>query len=364
MPFPGLPEDWAALALDPPRASGPAVGRARYRVDPEDFVVEEQLGFEPAGTGSHWLLQVRKRGANTEWVAREIARAAGCRPMDVGFAGMKDRHAVTTQWMTVPAGRTLPADGWAGFRGPDFEVLAAFPHTRKLPRGALETNRFRLCLRDFDGDAERLRERSAAIAARGVPNFFGPQRFGRQAGNLRPFAPARDPGTREPRLDGYALSAGRSLLFNAVLAARIADGSWDRLLPGDLANLDGRGSVFPVTELDDTLVQRCDALDIHPTGPMWGRGGSKASAGVAAFETGVMAGFGELPARLESAGLDASRRSLRLPVRDLGISIDGDRVELAFELRSGGYATTVLRELLDAVDAAAPERADGGISAA
>lgn len=353
----GLPEAWLAAALDPPRAAGAPAGTARYRVAAEDFVVDEQLGFEPAGTGPHWLLQVRKRGANTEWVAREIARAAGCRPMDVGFAGLKDRHAVTTQWMTVPESRGRPPDGWAGFAGQDFEVIAAFAHNRKLPRGALETNRFRLRLHGFDGDAALLRERCARVAAQGVPNYFGPQRFGRAAGNLRPFAAAvaPDAGTRAPRLDGYQLSAGRSLLFNTVLAARVEDGSWNQLQPGELANLDGRGSVFAVAEVDDTLRQRCAELDVHPTGPMWGRGGTRPGGAIADFETAIVAACGDVAARLEAAGLDASRRSLRLPVRDFTSAIDGSVVELEFELRSGGYATTVLRELLDAVDAAAPD---------
>jgi tRNA pseudouridine13 synthase len=353
----GIPDAWLATAIDPPRAAGSPAGTARYRVAAEDFVVDEQLGFEPAGVGPHWLLQVRKRGANTEWVAREIARAAGCRPMDVGFAGMKDRHAVTTQWMTVPESRGRPAEGWTGFAGQDFEVIAAFAHNRKLPRGALETNRFRLRLQGFDGDAALLRERCAHVATHGVPNYFGPQRFGRGANNLRPFAAAiaADAGTRGPRLDGYQLSAGRSLLFNAVLAARVADGTWDRLQPGELANLDGRGSVFAVAVVDDTLRERCAGLDIHPTGPMWGRGGTRPGGALADFETATVATYGDLTARLEAAGLDASRRSLRLPVRDFTAAIDGDVVELSFELRSGGYATTVLRELLDAVDASAPD---------
>src|ERR1700742_2068485 len=130
---PGLPEplvsatasaDWAAAALDPPRAFGPPLGTGVLRVQPDDFVVEEDLGFAPAGTGQHVLLKVRKRDANTQWVARELARACRCRPMDVGFAGLKDRRAVAVQWFTVPKS-TQPLEAWTTVQTPEFEVLEA-----------------------------------------------------------------------------------------------------------------------------------------------------------------------------------------------------------------------------------------------
>ena len=134
-------DDWRALALDPPRALGAPPVRGRVRVEPEDFIVEELLGFGPAGEGPHVLLRVRKRGANTEWVARELARAASCKPFEVGFAGLKDRNAVTTQAFTVPRGKRAAQD-FLSVNGEGFEVISAVEHQRKLPRGALEGNRF------------------------------------------------------------------------------------------------------------------------------------------------------------------------------------------------------------------------------
>src|SRR5262245_22766537 len=109
-------------ALDPPRAYGAPPGRGELRIEPEDFVVEEDLGFAPTGAGHHVLLKVRKRNANTQWVARELAKAAGCRPMDVGYAGLKDRRAVAIQWFTVPQSRVSPA-AWRAVRGDEFDVL-------------------------------------------------------------------------------------------------------------------------------------------------------------------------------------------------------------------------------------------------
>jgi tRNA pseudouridine13 synthase len=167
-------------ALSPPRAFGAPPARALLRGAPEDFVVEEDLGFAPAGAGPHWLLRVRKRNANTQWVAGRLARIAGCRPSEVGYAGLKDRRAIAVQWFSVPQPRVPVA--WSAVREADFEVLEAHPHTRKLPRGALAGNRFTVRLGTAQGGGARLaadlEARLADIARRGVPNYFGPQRFG------------------------------------------------------------------------------------------------------------------------------------------------------------------------------------------
>jgi tRNA pseudouridine13 synthase len=348
-----IPDAWRRAALAPPRAFGTLPAQGRLRTAPEDFVVEEELGFAPSGDGPHVLLSVRKRGANTEWVARELARLACCRPHEVGYAGLKDRQAVTTQWFTVPAGRR-PAAAWAGAAGTEFAVLQAHAHRRKLPRGALRRNHFRLRIRDCRADRNELAMRVAAIGERGVPNYFGPQRFGRDAGNLlraaawRAESPRR--GRERPMERSFRLSAARSLMFNGVLAARVMDGSWDRLEPGDVANLDERGSTFRVESVDATLATRCAALAIHPTGPLWGRGELTSAARIAALEHSACDVFTGLAAMLEEAGLEQERRSLRLTVRGLGVEWDGADVLCRFALAPGAYATAVLREIFDTED--------------
>src|SRR5487761_195926 len=262
-------ESHIEAALDPPRAHGAPLTSGRLRTEPEDFLVEEDLGFEPAGAGQHVLLRVRKRNANTQWIARELARACGCRQADIGYAGLKDRRAVATQWFTVPQSR-LSQDDWVGVRSDEYEVLEAHRHNRKLPRGALAGNRFVIRIRGTAVDDAALASRLAAVETRGVPNYFGPQRFGRNGANLaRMGEDLRALGSAER---GFILSAARSLVFNAVLAERVAAGSWERLEAGDLANLDGRGSHFRVETVDEELAARGARLDIHPTGPMWGRG--------------------------------------------------------------------------------------------
>jgi len=314
------------------------------RAQPDDFIVEEDLGFAPAGTGQHVLLKVRKRDANTQWVARELARVCRCRPMDVGFAGLKDRRAVAVQWFTVPkSAQSLEA--WTTVQTPEFEVLEAHAHTRKLPRGALAGNGFVIRVRDVTVSDQQLADRIELIARLGVPNYFGPQRFGRQSSNLARI-PAGLNALRMPER-GFVLSAARSLIFNAVLAERVRDGSWNRLEAGDVANLDGRGSVFAVDTVDATLTERCLQLDIHPTGPMWGRGSPTSHGRVLELESRVGMEFPEPAALVEAAAMDQERRSLRLTVRNLEWSREPDAVVLRFRLTRGSFATTVLRELFD-----------------
>jgi len=346
-----LPAHWMSAALDPPRAGGDPPVTGKLRVQPEDFVVDEDLGFSPDGEGPHWLMRVRKRGANTEFVARELARHARLPAHEVGFAGLKDRNAVTSQWFTVPRGKTV-AEHWTELRHEEFQVLEAHAHRRKLKRGALAGNRFQLRIRDLNGDVEALRARIAAVGARGVPNFFGAQRFGRDGNNLHVAAAWAESGAapRSRSEQSFALSAARSLIFNVVLSARVRRADWDALLPGDVANLDGSGSVFAVGEVDAVLERRLREGDVHPTGPMWGSGSSMAGAAVLDLESAAARECMPLPGLLERAGMSAERRSLRVRVQDLRAELDGDVLVLGFGLPAGAFATTVLREILRGPD--------------
>ncbi len=351
-----IPDHWRRVALEPPFAWGGPLANGELRTSPEDFGVDEILGFEAAGEGPHALLHIRKRGANTEWVARELARAVGCKPFDVGFAGLKDRNAVTTQFFTVPRGKRA-ADEFVGLAGDGFEVLAAAPHQRKLPRGAIAGNRFEIVVRGVRADPDALAARIAGISGGGVPNYFGAQRFGRDAGNLADVVRAAEraaagaAGRSRGRGDaGFMLSAARSLVFNAILAERVSRGSWNTLQAGDVANLDGRGSVFTVDAIDVTLVARCAALEIHPTAPLLGSGPSLAGAAVRELEEAVASRFPEAVAVIAHERMNAERRALRIRVRALEHEYADDVLRLRFELSAGSFATTVLREIIGAPD--------------
>mgnify|MGYP000689127536 CR=1 FL=1 len=192
---------------------------------------------------------------------------------------------MATQWFSVP-GRGEDRERWHGLEGPDFVVLEAHAHRRKLPRGALASNHFTIRLRAFTGDRDALRERLEALRARGAPNYFGAQRFGKGGANLDRIG--RIDGLRRHER-GFVLSAARSLIFNAVLAERVAAGDWERLAPGDVAMLDGRSSVFPVETVDAALAERCERLEVHPTGALWGAGETMTQGRIAAMEAKIAA---------------------------------------------------------------------------
>jgi tRNA pseudouridine13 synthase len=330
-----------------PCAHGGPAGSARLRATPEDFLVREWLGFDADGEGDHLLLKVRKRGANTMWVAKQLAKMGKIHPRDVGFAGLKDRDAVAEQAFTVPA-RSAVGTSWVGVTGDGFEVLTAERIRRKLKRGALKGNDFVLVLREFAGDTAVLEQRLQILAADGVPNYFGPQRFGRGGQNIKAaLAWFGGEGPAPERAErGFALSAARSAIFNAVLAERVHAATWNRLLDGDVVNLNGSGSFFPVQTVDDTLRERCSQLDVHPTGPMW-HGDSLISAGpIAELEASVARRHQALADGLSKAGLEPERRPLRVPVRELSWRIEGSDVYLQFRLQRGSFATAVLHELI------------------
>lgn len=330
-----------------PRAHGTPVLDAVFRSRPEDFVVEEIAGFEPSGAGEHLVLDVEKRGMNTVFAARLIAQWAGVPEKAVGYAGLKDRHAVTRQRFSVHLpGREAPDP--AALETPGLRVLGAARHARKLPRGGLAGNRFEITLRDVQGNREAIDSRLAALAARGVPNYFGEQRFGRGGDNVAQaiamFAGRRVRGEERSLL----LSAARSELFNRVLAERVLAGTWDRPMDGEVWMLDGRRSVFGPEAFTTELEARLTAFDIHPTGPLWGRGALRSTGECAALEEAVTARDDGPALRrgLEAAGLEQERRALRLRPADIDAQWLSDRdLVLRFSLPAGTYATSVLAEL-------------------
>lgn len=323
-----------------------------YKARPEDFEVEEVLGFEPAGEGDHWLLRVEKRGLNTAQAADLLAAHARVPRLAVGFAGRKDRWAVAVQHFTVLAPR-LREEDWLGLRLPGLRVLAARRHRRKLPRGAHRGNRFRVRLGAVCGAHGAIAERLERFAAEGFPNYFGAQRFGRGEANLEPAIDFRGPARRWRE---FSLSAARAALFNAILAQRIQSGTWNRLLPGDLAIHDGRGSFFRVTDpIAPELDRRCLEGLIHPSGALWGIGPTPAEGEPGRLETAVAALHPQWVERCERAGLRHDRRALRVLPRELGFSFDRPQgLTIECFLPRGSYMT-VLLEALGAHPAAGAE---------
>ena len=330
-----------------PRAFGESVLTARFRSTAEDFFVEEMASFQPTGEGEHLLLTVEKRGMNTAFAARKLAAWAGIAEMGIGYAGMKDRHAVTSQRFSVHFPKRVSPDIGL-LEAEDFRVLGHSWHNRKLSRGALAGNRFVLVLREVCGLRASIDERLESIREHGIPNYFGEQRFGREGDNVeaarRMFAGERV--RREQR--SIYLSAARSEMFNAVLGRRIELGNWSAGAEGEVWMLDGTQSVFGPEEFTEELRERALRQDIHPTGPMWGTGELRTRGLVREIEEAVLEPFGELRAGLEKADLRQERRSLRVRVNELEWHWPADDVlQLGFKLAPGSYATEVLAELGD-----------------
>ncbi|WP_423820772.1 tRNA pseudouridine(13) synthase TruD [Salinisphaera sp. SPP-AMP-43] len=333
-----------------PRAHG------QLRVEPADFVVEEDCPVVFDEAGEHVWLWIEKTGLTTPHLVERLSAATGVHPRYIGYSGLKDRHAVTRQWFSLawPIKSELPA--WP--EEADWRILAVHRHGRKLKRGTHRANSFVIRVRGVrDLDREQLTHDAARARQSGVPNYFGPQRFGHGGRNLE-LARALFAGKRLSRnRRGFALSAARSLVFNAVLDARIAADRWPEPMAGDVFMLAGSQSVFAAStsaESAASLAERVAAQDIHPTGPMAGRLGSNAvvpDREAGALEQRVLAEYPDLTQGLEAARVDAERRALRLAVPDLELSFEQDDVLLRFSLPSGAFATSVLRELIAVEDA-------------
>ncbi|MES9991172.1 MAG: tRNA pseudouridine(13) synthase TruD [Candidatus Thiodiazotropha sp.] len=342
-------QPWQPLE-EMPRALGPPLGSGVIRATADDFQVDEVLGFEADGDGEHLLLQIRKRDTNTHWLAGQLAGHAGIPPKDVSYAGMKDRHAVTTQWFSLRmAGRPQP--DWAELESDLIQILAVHHHRRKLRRGSLRGNSFKIRIRELQADREQLQQRLTLLRASGMPNYFGEQRFGHDYGNLaqadRLFAPGR--ARMDRQLRGLVISAARSQLFNQVLAERILEGNWNTPLKGDYFSLDGSRSGFSDDkEQVEELTRRCALLDIHPSGPLWGRGRPLVNCETGELEERVLLPFERWRNGLEHVGLEQERRALRVPLKDLSWQFDAEEcLAISFFLPAGCFATVLLRELLN-----------------
>lgn len=330
-----------------PRAHGAPCGSAVLKAVAEDFQVDEVLDIPLSGEGEHLWLWVEKRNLNTEEAAKRIARAAGVPLKLISYAGLKDRQALTRQWFSLHLPGKADPDLSAA-EDESLRLLQRVRHQRKLQRGAHSANGFRLRLTDLHADHAQLDARLERIRAQGVPNYFGLQRFGYEGGNLlgaRDFA-AKAELPVQRNLRSRLLSAGRSYLFNRVLAQRVADGSWAEARVGDLLEFTDSRSFFPAAEAECSD-PRLAILDLHPTGPLWGEGGSPAGAEIQALEDAVAASEEPIDNWLAQAGMKHERRILRLPIGGLSWHYPGpDILQLEFVLPTGCFATAMVRELV------------------
>ena len=374
--------DFAAVthSADLPQPMKPPIKQALYKAKPEDFVVNERLEVDFTDAGEHLWLHIKKSGINTAYLAKLLSEWADIPLRDVGYSGLKDRQALTTQWFSLRLPKKQKPD--SDFAPVDIKehetvkIIAEHWHNKKLNRGTHNANQFVITLRDIEfakdqtlGDKSSVEQHLQTISKTGVPNYFGPQRFGfggnniREALNLfaRPLkstSSAKKKNKRKSAVreqNSMELSAARSLIFNQILAARVQDGSWNTGLNGEVFNLNGSGSIFASEHMDETLQARLASGDIHPTAVMWGAGNNKVAGEAAKLENTVVqqdALLAALATGLEQREVKAQRRALRLPVEDLSWrwadEQDGEQtLVLSFTLTTGSFATSVLASVVE-----------------
>lgn len=311
----------------------------------EDFHVTEIPGFELDGEGEHVFLFVEKRGLNTLELVNLIARQLCVKPAKMGYAGLKDRHAITRQWLSVWHPAPLDLDKIASEK---ISVIKSARHHCKLKRGSHRANHFQITLTQLQqtDDLETAIER---VSRCGVPNYFGLQRFGRQGKNVERAAAMFSGELKVDRNQrSLYLSSARSFLFNQVLSERVSAANWDCALQGEVMMLAGSQSFFQTQAGDETLQKRLAEFDIHPSAPLWGKGELKSTAASEALENRVLADYSALKTGLESYGLRQQRRATRLIAEGLESEwLAENKLKLAFSLNRGSFATVVLRELLN-----------------
>ena len=371
-----------------PQPAQPPLKQATYKAHATDFVVNEILPLDFTGEGEHLWLHIEKLGMNTAYLAKLLSEWADIPLRDVGYSGLKDRHALTTQWFSlrIPK-KQLPESEFAPVDigvNESVTILSQQWHNKKLNRATHRANQFIITLRDIQfadlgitaseqdlssekSNKDAVEQYLAHISTTGVPNYFGPQRFGRNGNNVREalslFArpapesrpqPKKSKRKQAPReQNSMELSAARSLIFNEILAARVRDGSWNTGLAGEVFNLDGSGSIFASAAIDDTLQARLASADIHPTAVLWGVGNDKVSGPAAAIENDIVQKnplLHQLATGLEKRDIKAQRRALRLPIEELSWewqdTDDELTLVLSFTLTTGSFATSVLSSLV------------------
>jgi tRNA pseudouridine13 synthase len=347
--------------------------RGRIKVAPEDFVVEELPAYEPSGEGTHLFLRFEKKGLTTDAAVRIITKALGIEMRDVGIAGMKDKVAVTTQWVSVPApAKAVDLEERAKALTLDsIKVLDAKRHGNKLKTGHLKGNRFDILVRDVEDDAvPGILEAMERFSKEGVPNLFGLQRFGKEGDNAqraRAWLTGKERAPGDPRLRRFHFSALQSAVFNAVLDARVADGTWNKAVLGDLLKKEETGGIFVCTDVQADL-ERADRGEVCPTGPIVGARMRSAEGAIKELEERLAAPFleGVDLERARSLG-EGTRRALRLRVSGCSVAqvmnskgVPGDdesdnrkqpgSLRVQFVLPKGAYATTVLANAFDLID--------------
>lgn len=327
------------------------------KLQPNDFVVKERIDIPFSGEGEHLWLYVEKSCVDTEWVARQLSRLLHVSKRQVGYAGLKDKHAVTQQWFSIQLPDRLALENFEQKLPQSIRIIDQQWHNKKLKRGNLFSNYFNIVLRDLESaeicDVKRyVDEQLLRIIEQGIPNYFGPQRFGKNFNNMLAVE-AFFNGEKKPKsafVKGMYLSSARAWLFNHILAERIIIESWNQAVAGDVYQLDGSRSYF-IEKLNDNIIQRVKEMDIHPTGALWGNEPLLSSDLVAELENKIGVRHQSITRGVNQHIKKQDRRALRIQVKGLSHTwVSDNTLVLKFNLPAGSYATSVIREIINYAD--------------
>ena len=335
------------------------IAQAQFKTHAADFIVREKLSFEPEGEGTHAYLYIKKINTNTQWLAKQLAEFVGVAVKEIGYAGLKDRNAITYQWFSINLEILEKKPVWDDFKLEGVSIEQQTLHRRKLKKGVIEENQFEIILRNIEHTSiVQLKEKIQIIEQSGIPNYFAQQRFGHNYNNLtRAVHWFNGTNKVKKRADkSILLSAARSMIFNTMLSQRMAHYSWNELLSGEVMMLAGTHSIFSTDTIDDILKQRFHQADIHPTATMWGKGQLASKEELLSFEQNTAEKLSAWCKGLEQQGLKQDRRAIRVFPKNINIEfftknnvLDSDiidHIRLNFSLPTGSYATAVLREIV------------------
>ncbi|OOF55059.1 tRNA pseudouridine(13) synthase TruD [Rodentibacter genomosp. 2] len=323
----------------------PPKSTALLKQECADFMVIEDLGYEMSGEGEFVALKVRKTGCNTLFVGEKLAKFAGVSERNMGYAGLKDRQAVTEQWFCLQMpGQETP--DFTQFELEGVEILDVTRHNRKIRTGSLQGNYFEILLRDAQ-ESDELNARLNLVANFGFPNYFTEQRFGRDGHNLTQALrwAQGEIKVKDRKKRSFYLSAARSEIFNLVVAARIEQELAQQILPNDIVQLNGSHSWFKADESEDlaALQVRLDSRDILLTAPLIGEENLIASD----IENAIVEQHNAFSPLMKQEKMKAARRPLLMRAQDFQWQFIEEGLKLAFYLPSGSYATALIRELVN-----------------
>lgn len=357
--------DWQLQASSWAYANQKPTSKGVLKAKPEDFVVDEIIDIEFAGQGEHVWLNIEKQSLNTVDLVRALSDFAGIKQKDVGYSGMKDKHAVTRQWFSL-CKTGIPELDFSSFELPNARLLSVEQHDRKLRLATHRYNQFEIVISDLDLSEADLHRRIECIQQNGVPNYFGPQRFGNGMLNLKRSLDYFSSGEsiRDKRLRGLLYSSMRSWLFNCMLHNRVEQNNWNRLVNGEAVILNGSKSYFFCDKSsDEQLESRIESLDIHPAQPMYGAdmneqwskmrqtkgsdGDARNIESLIQMQASVIGQYEVFSKALNASGMKADYRPLRIKVERLSYELADDKLVLKFRLLPGQFATSVIRELVN-----------------